>query len=471
MLLASRELYCPSHFGNSFECLSRGEKREWQHEAHFWGLTRYADWFDTIDCSDPYAETRHYQLAHALWDRRRAGLQTAGEVGLSTGLVLTPNHVCVDHVTAETVAEQGDRAVFGQLVCPSKPGVRNLIQTFYRNLFADLATCGVSLASISPCPYDYGGCTCEHCAPWILTFASLCADLLAIAREYHPEVELHPVGWWWKAEEHRLFADYADQHYPGEVKSLALHIPYGQLGPADVALPQGCAVRAFVHNGYADQAEPKDIYGKWGPVIAPTRLPSTLQGLAERGAVGYMAYCEGVYEDVNRSLLGALSAGLASDVDGVLRAYARRYFAADDGAASEWSEWLQAWGRPFDTDLPALREAFDRLSPHATPGWRLEQWACKLKLFELRAAIGDGEGWPPARRLAAEGFVATMEHLHRRVYGLGPTRHIFGEPFLLNEPPTVGPSYPPLLPELARVPRPLPAAAPARRDDTVDDQA
>ena len=470
MQLASRELYCPSHFGNSFECLARGEKKAWQAEAHYWGMTRYADWFDTIDCSDPYAETRHYQLAHALWDRRRAGLQTAGEVGLETGLVITPNHVCVDQVSAETIAEKGERAVFGQLVCPSKPGVREMILRFYRNLFADLARCEVQLSSISPGPYDYGGCTCEACQPWILTFASLCAELLDIAREYHLEVDLHPIGWWWSAEEHELFAAYADQHLRGAVRSIALHIPYGQLAPAEVALPHGCAVRAFIHNGYADQAEPKDIYGKWGPVIAPTRLPATLQGLVERGAAGYMAYCEGVYEDANRSILGALSAGLSSSVDDVLREYAHRYYGASDGAASEWSEWLQGWGRPFEADLKSLRAAFDHLAPQATPGWRLDQWASKLRLFELREAIGDGATWTPARRRAAEAFVETMEHLHRRVYGLGPTRHIFGEPFLLNEPPTVGPSYPPLPPDLARVARPLPVSGGAA-DSQVDDQA
>jgi len=367
MQMASRELYCPSHFGNSFECLARGEKRAWQQEAHFWGLTRYADWFDTIDCSDPYAETRHYQLAHALWDRRRAGLQTAGEVGLSTGLVVTPNHVCVDHVTPATAAEMGERSVFGQLVCPSKPGVRELLRNFYRNLLADLAQCGVSLVSLSPCPYDYGGCTCQRCQPWILTFAAICADLLEIAREYHPQVELHPVGWWWSAEEHRLFAAYADRHYPGEVKSLALHIPYGQPGPAEVPLPQGCAVRAFVHNGYADQAEPKDIYGKWGPVIAPTRLPTTLQGLAARGAVGYMAYCEGVYEDVNRSILGALSPGWPA-MSTPLVAYARRYFGAYTGRQA-MVRLAAGMGRPFDAVLTALRPP-STLSPHATQGWR-----------------------------------------------------------------------------------------------------
>ncbi len=409
MQMASRELYCPSHFGNSFECLARGEKRAWQQEAHFWGLTRYADWFDTIDCSDPYAETRHYQLAHALWDRRRAGLQTAGEVGLSTGLVVTPNHVCVDHVTPATAAEMGERSVFGQLVCPSKPGVRELLRNFYRNLLADLAQCGVSLVSLSPCPYDYGGCTCQRCQPWILTFAAICADLLEIAREYHPQVELHPVGWWWSAEEHRLFAAYADRHYPGEVKSLALHIPYGQPGPAEVPLPQGCAVRAFVHNGYADQAEPKDIYGKWGPVIAPTRLPTTLQGLAARGAVGYMAYCEGVYEDVNRSILGALSAGLASDVHapGGLRA---AVFRAEYGAASDGPPGC--WPGPAVRRRPAgPASAFDAVAPcHA--GLALEQWACKLRLFELR--MRSGRATPGRRPAARRGRVhRDMEHLHR----------------------------------------------------------
>ena len=32
---------------------------------------------------------------------------------------------------------------------------------------------GVNLTAISSAPYDYGGCACDQCKPWIITFAQL----------------------------------------------------------------------------------------------------------------------------------------------------------------------------------------------------------------------------------------------------------------------------------------------------------
>lgn len=431
MTFPIRELYCPAHFGNSWEVMGRCERREDLAEVRHWGFRRYADWFDTIDCSDPYAERRHYQLAHALWDRKRYAFQAAQALGLETCLCITPNHVYVDQVTPALAAVQDGGHIFGQLLCPSKPAARAIILENQRRLLADLAACSVRLAGIALGPYDYGGCACPDCQPWILTFAELCRAIHEIAAEYHPGVRLHLVGWWWQPEEHRWFADWADREMPGRVSSIALHIPYGDREPPEVALPLGCETRAFIHIGYADQAEPRDVYGKWGPVVAPRRIPETLAALARRGAVGYMAYSEGVYEDVNRVLLGALSSGMAATADEALRLYAERYFGASGEAAGEWAEWLSGWGAPFTADLPHLRATFDRLAAHASPSWRLEQWALKLRLFELHAMIGEGEMWPPARARAADEFMECLEALQRRVWGLGPMRHIFGEKFMM----------------------------------------
>jgi hypothetical protein len=43
--LAVRTLYCPAHFGNSYESALDGEMQELLHEACVWGFTRYADWY------------------------------------------------------------------------------------------------------------------------------------------------------------------------------------------------------------------------------------------------------------------------------------------------------------------------------------------------------------------------------------------------------------------------------------------
>ena len=240
-------------------------------EAKHWGFNRYADWFDALDCVDPFSGDPQYSLANALWDLKRTHFRTAQSLGLATDLVITPNHVYRDQLKPEWLAKRGPR-IQGQLICPHQPGAREAILKNYTNLFADLAKAGVNLTAINAAPYDYGGCACDQCKPWIITFAQLTLDIHKIARIYHPKVELHFIGWWWTAEEHKLFAQWMDEHAPGVAVSMALHIPYDQTGVADVPLPKGCRKHAFVHIGYPDRSTPRDIYAKTGPVAAPKRM-------------------------------------------------------------------------------------------------------------------------------------------------------------------------------------------------------
>jgi hypothetical protein len=397
-------------------------------EAKAGGCTRYGDWFDTLDCVDPFSGDRQYSLANALWERKRAHFQTAQALGLQTDLVLTPNHVYRDQLKPEWLAKSGGR-VFGQLICPSVPAAREVILENNRRLFADLAVAGVRLSAITPAPYDYGGCNCERCHPWILTFAKLACDLHAVARAYHPDIELHFIGWWWSPEEHRQLAEWMDAHAPGLAKGISLHIPYGKLGVADVPLPKECARHAFVHIGHPDEPHPRDFYGLTGPVIAPKRLERTVARLREQGVTGVVAYSEGIYDDVNRAVLSGLWSGMYQTADEALRAYAKRHFDADEAQARRWADWLSAWGRPFEVDAAAARKSIAAL-PGDPDDWRYRQWLLKAELFAAHAAIGSGENWPPERVAKVEAFWSIHESLQRGVYGLGPQRHILAPQFI-----------------------------------------
>jgi hypothetical protein len=426
--LAVRELYAPAHFGNSYEVMGEREMREYLEEAIYWGFNRYADWFDMIDCSDPFADP-HHNLAHALWERKRANFRSAQSLGLPCDLTITPNHVYADQCLPELAAQKTGR-IFGQLICPSRPQAREIILRNYERLFADLAQAGVRLSGICPGPYDYGGCACDDCEPWILTFAQLMREICAIAERHHPGIEAHFVGWWWSEEEHRLFAEWADREAPGWVKSIYLHVPYGATDVSDVPLPSGCERRAFVHIGYAEQANPRDVYGHLGPVIAADRLARTIADLEAHGCTGWMAYSEGVSDDVNKALLAGLSAGRFEDAHSVLAAYAARYFGAPPQAAERWADWLEPWGRPFEVKVEKAAETLLRLVQSASESaWRLEQWEAKTALVRLHNEIGSGEEWSPERLAKAEEFWATQERLQREVWGLGPIRHVLARRF------------------------------------------
>ena len=440
------ELYAVGHFGNWYEVAGANQMRQVLREAKHWGFNRYADWFDTLDCVDPFTGDPQFSLANALWDLKKTHFRSAQSLGFATDLVITPNHVFRDQLKPEWLARHGPR-IQGQLICPSQPAARAAILYNYTNLFSDLAKSGVNLTAINSCPYDYGGCACDQCQPWILTFAQLTLDIHQIARAYHPKVELHFIGWWWSAEEHKLFAQWMDEHAPGVAASMALHIPYDRTGVADVPLPKGSRKHAFVHIGYPDRANPRDIYAKTGPVVAPKRLSQTVSNLAAQSVTGVMAYSEGIYDDVNKALLGSLFTGRQQVPSEVLEAYASRYFKANARQARRWADWLAAWGTPYSVDAATARKALARLSGDPAD-WRRRQWELKADMFAANQLIGTGETWTPERLAHTEQFWAAEEKLQREVYGVGPLRHILNRRFLempwykswANQPPPRAPS-------------------------------
>jgi hypothetical protein len=421
-----RELYCPAHFGNSYEVMWPNEMRQVLAEAKHWGFNAYGDWFDSADLKNPHHNPRgEYLLPHALWERKLGSFHIAQDLDFAIDLVTTPNHVFLDQLAAQLLADTSDQRFFGQLLCPSLPRARQIILANHRELFEDLRRAGVHLDSISACPFDYGGCGCSLCRPWIVTFGRLFAEIHDLAKQFFPGIKARLIGWWWTRDEHDLFKQWADKESRGRFASLAAHLPYGEIKPAaDLALPDGCELHAFIHIGYGDRASPRDTYGPWGPVVAPVRISATVKALESAGATGFMAYSEGVFDDINKAILGGLTSGQSDDVHAQLAAYAERYLGAAGPDKKAWAKWIALWGSPWEVDTAAARRRFNRLSKQAKPGWRLAQLEAKLRIFEAHAEVRSRATWDAARLAAAERFFAEREKLERGIWGLGLVRHV-----------------------------------------------
>lgn len=423
--LAYRELYAPAHFGNSYEVIWPGEMKDLLSEAKFWGFNVYGDWFDFIDLKDPYDNPKnHFLMPQALWERKISHYRSAMKVGLSTNLLVSPNHVFMDQLAPPLLADTSDKRYFGQLLCPSIPEAREVILKNYRNLFKDFQEQGVRLDVLSGCPFDYGGCACAKCDPWIVAFGKIFSDIHDMAKGFFPGIEARLAGWWWTAKEHDLFKAWADREKPGLFKSLASHIPYGKTSPDNpMVFPEKCEPHAFVHIVYSDANPPDDRYGPWGPVVAPERMAATVADLVSKGYTGYMAYSEGMCDDVNKALLAGISSGKATDAVAVLEAYAERYFKARGKTKKEWAEWLASWGLSFKVDIKKARKQFNRLAKAAPDTWRLRQFDAKLDLFEAHQETSRMKGWGPRRLAAADRFFVSRERIQRTIWGLGLVRH------------------------------------------------
>jgi hypothetical protein len=429
-----REIYCPAHFGNSYEAMWPGEMKDYLTELKWWGFNRYADWLTTTDVRNPFVSDATWDLATEQLDRKKKAFLAAQELGLGLNLIVTPNHVYLDQLRPEIAATKSSK-IFGQLVCPSTADGRKVILNNADNWFRTLAETGIRLSAFTSFAYDYGGCACSKCNPWILTFARLQKEVHAVAKKYHPNIEPWFCSWWWTPEEHALVNDWANKDAPGWLKGMTLHLEYEQTRFKDVSVPKGCQKIAFVHNSYADTKKFNDIYAKWGPTVAPHRIPKTLHDTRVQGAAGFQAYTEGVFDDTNKALLGGISSGKFHEAIDVLQAYARRYFAADESTAKQWADWLQAWGNRKTVKLPAAAEEFETLARSAPAGWRLEQWRSKTKLETIDRAIGlpKPNEWTKEKLQLVDSFWAEQEHLLRDVYKLGPLRHVFARKFVPPE--------------------------------------
>ncbi len=419
--LPARELYCPSHFGNTYEATLSGEMSDRLAEARFWGFNRYSDWFDTIDLYDLYARNqRFYNMPEAVWERKFGNYTCAAREGFGLGLVVTPNHVFADQVTGDNAAQAGAH-FFGQLVCPSKSGVVDMILENYQRLFRDFTERGLRLSAISGGAYDYGGCACDACRPWIVTFGTLFHRIARLAREVFGPVEAELWGWWWTDEDHEQFTRWADARVPGFFDSLAYHLPYGKTEYEARPIPRGCSEKAFVHIAYGERSS-RDSYSHYGANIAPVRLWKTVEALVARGAAGFLAYSEGDHDDINKAILGGLSSGRFRTTREILEAYAERYFGTD---SEGWSDLLHRLGDFETIDAPDCRERFDRLAAGARDTWRLRQVEGRLKLAEAHQAVLAESEWTPARIAAANAYRQAKEELYRNVWRLGIQRHIF----------------------------------------------
>jgi hypothetical protein len=427
--LQVRELYCPSHFGNTYEVVLDSEMYGILSEARFWGFNRFSDWFDTIDLYDVYHKKHSlFNLPEAMWARKLRNFQIAHRLGFDLGLVITPNHVFSNQVMPANEAVKNDH-FFGQLVCPSKPGVTEMIVENYRNLFADFSRRGLSLRSISACPYDYGGCDCEKCRPWIVAFGKLVHEIARVARSFFGSVDTDLIGWWWSDEDHREFTSWADRKAKDAFNSMAFYLPYGATDYAVRPIPKNCRERAFVHIGYGEK-NGSDQYGHYGPTIAPERIEKTVNFLVARKAQGFMAYSEGEFDEINKALLAGLASGKFRNSDEVLKAYAKRYLGDD---VQGWAAWLRGFGDFYTINAARARKEFDHLKKTARPSWRLEQLEDRLIMAESHAVVVSRTKWGKQRLVAAREYWLAKEHLFRHVWRLGLLRHIFQFEYIAPE--------------------------------------
>ncbi len=337
-----------------------------------------------------------------------------------------------DELLAETTHYRTDgylgKVYTGNLLCPSKKRARDIMLSNYENLFKEFSQQGLNLEVVSALTYDNGGCACEKCQPWIVTWGKLFLEIAGVAKRYYPDIKLRLIGWWWTKEDHRIFKEWADKEAVGKFDEFSLMIPEGDDATdplKGVDIPERCSKQTFIHINFGDKIV--DDYSHWGAVIATHRIPGIISYLQKNNFTGFMAYSEGYFEDLNKAILGGLASGKFNSLDEVLQAYAERYFGISAQKAKDWANWFSQFGDPQKVDLAKAREELERLKKNVKEkeGWRFKQWESKLRLLELNHQVLNKELSVKERQKAAEDFWTEKENLYRGIWKLGLPRWVF----------------------------------------------
>jgi hypothetical protein len=388
--LSDRVLYLAIHCDNFYEANEAGSIIPIIEEAALWGSNGISVWLDETMYKDPFNDQVENAHVRANWDKEKALLRAAQDLGLRPGYVLCANDLYTNQVTAEIVAKGTDSWNNARLACPSTKGGRAIILHNKENLFRDMAQAGISLDNVLIFPYDTGGCFCDRCRPWVLTFMKLSEDIAGVLRRYHPSARCYVTDWHCTDNEAEVITDYLSVRKPPWLAGIWKddRHPMDRFSGVD---------RRYSIPGFLDIT----MIGSWGTLGAnpfPSRLQSIFHDMVHAGISGYMAYSEGIFDDFNK----AVAAQLAWDPNKSLASfedeYSNYYFSSV--IASDYRQMVplmeDSWSNPLGhqatqtfmesgTDAARLdeltRQAGGKLSDSVRNSWR---W----QVFARRASLG-----------------------------------------------------------------------------------
>ncbi len=425
--LPMRHMLIPGHFGNVYECMGRNEMRDFLLDMRLSGGNGYVDRFDIGELTIPFrsfgnGHSRAIYSADLLQHKVRHWLN-AQEMGMDTGMTLNPNHVYIEQWDKELSAEYGEKYI-GNLLCPSLPKAREIIERNWSELYEYLADCGVNMTHIRPAPFDDGGCSCDKCSPYYKTFLELCAEIAPHFLKFWPECEGYLSGWWTTDEEQELLRTFCLSGQAPWLKNYLFSTSYSVTDmPKDMASHIApLQYSSFVHCAFTKNAS--DKYNSGGLHTAVNRISSLLRQYPEVGCNGYLAYTEGTESHLNLHVINRLAYNLDCDTSRELAGYCRWYF----GLAPEGADDLAAIIIESEAMLPesgaTLLKRLRRLSPKILPG-REYLW----ELLEAKFILLDMAHRAEKEDLSnlAEEFYVLYERLARYTWRTGPMRHVLTE--------------------------------------------
>ena len=396
-----RGIYFASHFHNFYHDAPIEEVQRYVEELALWGTNSLQMWYDMhhfngID--DPAAQ--------AMIERLHAILKAAKSVGMLAGLVTLANEAYANS-PEELRAPSPNRAHYRVELCPKEPGASELMLKWFDEEFQAFSDLQIDCLWIWP--YDQGGCACEKCKPWGANgFLCIGEQTARLFRRHFPNGKVILSTW--------LF-DYQgpEGEWPGLAKAFEQRPDWVDyiLADSHTTFPE-YPLKHGVPGGLPMLSFPEiSMWGMWpwggfGANPLPKRFQELWDGVGSNLSGGW-PYSEGIFEDINKTVMSqfyweegksateTLREYVAFEyspdvVDDVLRAIEtleqNHRHVARSGDASDWelNEFADA-----EECVELLERADARLTTYAKRAWR---WRILLLRAQIDLELKRNDGVP-----------------------------------------------------------------------------
>lgn len=217
----------------------------------------------------------------AHWSLQIAIAQAIVDAGLRVGIYQGLNDVFPETIAADPdwSAKSGKYFLEEAHACPSVPEAWAEIMRLREQLFRELPRIDFLITPAT----DYGGCSCEGCAPWARTYLDRFREQAELCRGFHQGVAIVAAG-------HGITPDDEDE--------LRERLRGEDWVDFVADLPRGCG-KPVIKYYMAPEITMLGGWGKFGPCPA-------LEAIARHYAddrdevAGWVPYSEGVHDDLNR---------------------------------------------------------------------------------------------------------------------------------------------------------------------------
>ena len=409
-----RAVYLATHFNNFYEAAPIEEVMRYIQDLGLWGnntiLINYPSW----QFNDPQDESAR------IWvERFRTVLAGATQCGLQIGLVQSANQGYKNTPDAlrGTPVPGKRRGNFGVNLCPSKSPARKTLLRIHGDLFNQFTDIGLDYFVLWP--YDEGGCACSRCWPWgARGYLEISKDLATLVHKKFPNCKTILSTWGFENEND----DNPDGEWIGLEKSMRQDnswVDYIMADGRNNYFPKYLLEQVVPGNLPLLNFPEISMFGMkpWGGYGA-NPAPGHFQMLWDRirhKAAGGASYSEGIYEDINKSIISGFYWNPEQKAEDSVREYLSFEFSPE--VADDLLEVVrileQNHKRNYIQDsavraFELVSKAEVRLTQRVRSSWR---W----RIFYLRALI-DKELYQRKGKLEGETLKSAFAELTRLYY-------------------------------------------------------